>query len=60
MQDVEKAKDHYIENMERIFTKCQTLEEKRLQFFKQTFLDIHNILDLSSNPRYINICYNFV
>jgi len=40
----------YQEEMSDVFEKCQDFEEKRLHFFKQTLLEIHSCLDISSDP----------
>ena len=39
----------YMEDMEKAFQKCQDFEEKRLDFFKDTFFLVHKHLDLAND-----------
>ncbi|XP_018667224.2 protein kinase C and casein kinase substrate in neurons protein 2 [Ciona intestinalis] len=51
-QAVRALKDdtpRYMEDMEKVFVKCQEFEEKRLEKFKAIFHAVHGHLDLSTN-----------
>uniref|UniRef100_H2YR34 SH3 domain-containing protein n=1 Tax=Ciona savignyi TaxID=51511 RepID=H2YR34_CIOSA len=44
-----------MEDMEKVFVKCQEFEERRLDKFKEIFHSVHGHIDLSKNPEYTAI-----
>lgn len=55
LNDINNYNAKYIEDMTEIFQKCQEFEKKRIEFFKLTFYDLHQCLDLSVDPRFAQI-----
>ncbi|XP_078669030.1 protein kinase C and casein kinase substrate in neurons protein 1-like isoform X1 [Branchiostoma floridae x Branchiostoma belcheri] len=55
LQEINGYNAKYMEDMTLQFQKCQEFEEKRLQFFKQTLLNMHQCLDLSVEQRFPQI-----
>ncbi|VDI02070.1 protein kinase C and casein kinase substrate in neurons protein [Mytilus galloprovincialis] len=55
LNDINNYNAKYIEDMTEIFQKCQEFEKKRIEFFKSTFYDIHQCLDLSVVPQFPQI-----
>ncbi|XP_078588867.1 protein kinase C and casein kinase substrate in neurons protein 1-like isoform X6 [Branchiostoma floridae x Branchiostoma japonicum] len=55
LQEINGYNAKYMEDMTLQFQKCQDFEEKRLQFFKQTLLNMHQCLDLSVEQRFPQI-----
>ncbi|KAL7992328.1 hypothetical protein Chor_016584 [Crotalus horridus] len=49
---VEKCSQEVEKDMEQVFEGCQEAECRRLCFFKEMFLDMHNHLNLSVNDRF--------
>lgn len=45
-------KDRYVAEMKAQFEKCQVFEKIRMEFFKETFIKIKDIVDLSKDERY--------
>lgn len=40
-------------NLFQVYKKCQEFEQKRIEFFKKTFFQIHQCLDLSVDAKYV-------
>lgn len=52
LNDINNYNAKYIEDMTEVFSRCQDFEKKRIEFFKTTFFDLHQCLDLSVDPRF--------
>lgn len=51
LQEINKYNPIYIEEMTSVFAKCQSMEETRLQYFKNILFSIHKCLNISQDPR---------
>lgn len=50
LQEISQYNTKYIEEMTLVFEKCQSLEEKRLNFFKEILFNIHGCLNIANDP----------
>ncbi|XP_014676207.1 PREDICTED: protein kinase C and casein kinase substrate in neurons protein 2-like [Priapulus caudatus] len=41
----------YMEDMRQVFEHCQSMEQKRIDFFKKAMLDVHRCLNLDGSPK---------
>ncbi|XP_059178895.1 protein kinase C and casein kinase substrate in neurons protein 1-like isoform X1 [Physella acuta] len=48
----------YIEDMTEVYKRCQEFEQKRIDFFKKTFFQMHSCLDLSVESKFSQIYTN--
>lgn len=55
LNDINNYNAKYIEDMTEVFQKCQEFEKKRIEFFKGTFYELHQCLDMSVDPRFPQI-----
>ncbi|BFZ15746.1 hypothetical protein BsWGS_18785 [Bradybaena similaris] len=55
LNDINSYNSKYIEDMTEVYKKCQEFEQKRIEFFKKTFFQIHQCLDLSVDAKFNQI-----
>lgn len=59
LNEIGQMNHQYMTEMTQVFHKCQEMEEERLKFFKDVLFDIHNCLNISTNPELLNIYEEF-
>ncbi|XP_072171905.1 protein kinase C and casein kinase substrate in neurons protein 1-like [Diadema setosum] len=59
LDDITTYNPRYMEDMKVQFDKTQAFERKRLEFFKETLLATHRVLDLSVNPSFAQVYTDF-
>uniref|UniRef100_A0A6G1SCZ5 Protein kinase C and casein kinase substrate in neurons protein 1 n=1 Tax=Aceria tosichella TaxID=561515 RepID=A0A6G1SCZ5_9ACAR len=59
LKDIGQMNHGYMTEMTQVFQKCQAMEEERLKFFKDVLFDIHDCLNISTNPELPNIYEEF-
>jgi len=55
LEQMESCKPIYIKNMTEVFKKTQNFEQERMMFFKQTFQECHDLLQIQDDDRYDDI-----
>ncbi|XP_071957253.1 protein kinase C and casein kinase substrate in neurons protein 1-like isoform X2 [Antedon mediterranea] len=60
LEDITGMNARYMEDMNMHFDKTQQFEQSRLDFFKETLLQLHQVLDLSQNQQFTQVYSNFV
>lgn len=50
LEAINLLNERYVIDMTQVFEKCQLMEEERLKFFKDILFDIHDCLNVSSDP----------
>ncbi|CAG0881655.1 unnamed protein product [Cyprideis torosa] len=50
LKEISDANSRYMEDMTAVFDKCQEMEAERLRFFKDILFQVHQCLNISSNP----------
>uniref|UniRef100_A0A646QDQ0 Protein kinase C and casein kinase substrate in neurons protein n=1 Tax=Hemiscolopendra marginata TaxID=943146 RepID=A0A646QDQ0_9MYRI len=48
--DIKSFNPKYMEDMTVVFDKCQEMEDKRLNFFKEMLFGVHDCLNISKDP----------
>ncbi|XP_068600678.1 protein kinase C and casein kinase substrate in neurons protein 3 [Brachionichthys hirsutus] len=55
LEDLNRCNPRYMEDMEQVFDLAQDAERKRLRFFKEVLVDIHQHLDLSAKDGFTRL-----
>lgn len=50
LQEINNYNPKYMDDMDRVFQKCQEMEATRLKFFKETLFNVHKCLNISQDP----------
>ncbi|XP_026467164.1 protein kinase C and casein kinase substrate in neurons protein 1 isoform X2 [Ctenocephalides felis] len=50
LQEINNYNPKYMDDMDRVFQKCQEMEATRLTFFKETLFKVHKCLNISQDP----------
>ncbi|XP_033115610.1 protein kinase C and casein kinase substrate in neurons protein 1-like isoform X2 [Anneissia japonica] len=60
LEDITDMNARYMEDMNTHFDKTQHFEKNRLDFFKETLIHLHRVLDLSQNAQFAEVYSNFI
>lgn len=60
LQEINNYNPKYMDDMDRVFQKCQEMEATRLTFFKETLFKVHKCLNISQDPMYVFFFYSLV
>jgi len=50
LQEINACNPKYMEDMTKVFDKCQQMETERLIFFKEVLFNVHRGLNISQDP----------
>ena len=53
LQEITRENPKYIEEMRNVFDKCQDMEAKRLQYFKDIMFSIQKCINISEKPEWV-------
>ncbi|XP_055329463.1 protein kinase C and casein kinase II substrate protein 3-like [Paramacrobiotus metropolitanus] len=59
LRDLTRYNPRYVEDMKKVYGKCQDMEKKRLEFFHERLMSIHQILDLPNDIQFKQIFEDF-
>ncbi|XP_055329275.1 protein kinase C and casein kinase substrate in neurons protein 2-like isoform X2 [Paramacrobiotus metropolitanus] len=60
LRDLNSYNPRYMEDMKQVYSKCQDMENRRLEFFRERLLSIHHIVDLSNDMQLKQIFVDYV